>query len=620
VTLAISVGAAPVAHDPRALRGWSLYDRYCLACHGASGDGKGPAAPYASGDPRAFSEGAYEWRSTPVGQPPTDDDLRQTIRFGAAGTSMPGFEQTLSAAEIDQLIEIVRALSPAARPGKPIVLAAPPPRDAARGAELWKEKGCAACHGETGRGDGPSAKSMAEPPYDLTAFPLRRPRATDNADARRRAAALSIATGLAGTPMPGYAGAVSDPELWALADHVVALGGNVKPRDRSVLDEAKIVADRTSPILTGTWPGTDPAEAKVFGAPLRPQGTPPASLAPAQTSLSSQQCARCHAKQAREWQPSVHAKSAAWGLGARELDHATEDGACNRCHTPLAEQSDGPLRAEGVTCASCHVRDWVRHGPPNVSPLFRGSAASPSLLPSASYPLVTLSLYERADFCMPCHQLPPRTAVAGKPLLDTYREWLEGPYMARGVQCQHCHMPNREHTWLGVHDPETFRQGVRLDASAHRSGDSVSVVATLANVGAGHYLPTTPTPAFWLRIELLDRAGHPIAGARDELRIGRDIEYDSGWHEKSDTRIPPGESRTMARAWRAGRTAEAAAARITVEVHPDAYYEGLYAERLASKGLPAATRTAYEAALARAKAARYVAEQREVPIALSSKQ
>jgi mono/diheme cytochrome c family protein len=608
VTLAISVGAAPVARDPRALHGWSLYDRYCLACHGANGDGRGPAAPYTSGAPRAFSEGAYAWRSTPVGQPPTDDDLRMTLRFGAAGTSMPGFEQTLSAAELDQLVEVVRALSPPAKPGRPVVLAAPPPRDAARGAELWHEKGCASCHGETGRGDGPSAASMAKPPYDLTAFPLRRPRATDDAEGRRRAAALDIATGLAGTPMPGYAGAISDADVWALADHVVALGANAKPRDRSILDDARIVADRTSPILTGTWPGTDPTEARVFGAPLRAQGTPPTSLAPAQASLSAQQCARCHAKQAREWQPSVHANAAAWGLGARELDHATEDGACNRCHAPLAEQSDGPLRAEGVTCAGCHVRDWVRHGPPNVSP---------SLLPSPSYPLVTLSLYERADFCMTCHQLPPRTAVAGKPLLDTYREWLESPYMARGVQCQHCHMPDREHTWLGVHDRDTFRQAARLDASAHRSGDSISVVATLANVGAGHFLPTTPTPAVWLRVELLDRAGRPITGARDELRIGRDIAYDGGWREKSDTRIPPGASRTMARAWRAGRTAQAATARITVEVHPDAYYEGLYAERLASRSLPAATRSAYEAALARATAARYVAEQRDIPISAS---
>jgi hypothetical protein len=313
----------------------------------------------------------------------------------------------------------------------------------------------------------------------------------------------------------------------------------------------------------------------------------------------------------------VHAAASVWGLPARELDHAAGgEGACDRCHTPLAEQQpgiasfDAELRAEGVTCAGCHVRDWERRGPPR---------RAPSLLPSAGYPIVELAIYERSDFCMACHQLPPRGAVNGKPLLNTYKEWLESPYMARGVQCQHCHMPNREHTWLGVHDPATFRQGIRLSARSHRGEDgAVTVVATVTNIGAGHYLPTTPTPAVWLRVELVDDRGAPIAGARAEHRIGRDIEATaSGWKEHADTRIPPGERRTLSRAWSGGRTREARTARITVEVAPDDFYERLYERRLRA-ALPAATREAYAAALARARAAHYIAEQTDVPIALSS--
>ena len=57
----------------------------------------------------------------------------------------------------------------------------------------------------------------------------------------------------------------------------------------------------------------------------------------------------------------------------------------------------------------------------------------------------------------------------------------------------------------------------------------------------------------------------------------------------------------------------------TVEVHPAAYYEGLYSERLAAK-LPAATRAAYETALSRARSSHYVAEQFDVVIGLHSKQ
>src|SRR5262249_20238696 len=148
--------------------------------------------------------------------------------------------------------------------------------------------------------------------------------------------------------------------------------------------------------------------------------------------------------------------------------------------------------------AGCHVRSWIRRGPPDAGPV------SPAL---PGYPRITTALYERSDFCLPCHQLPPRDAVAGRPLLDTYREWLDGPYLPRGVQCQHCHMPGREHAMLGIHDPRTLRQGIELTAGAHRRGGAVTAVATIKNIGAGHYLPTTATPALWLSITLVDARG-----------------------------------------------------------------------------------------------------------------
>ena len=179
---------------------------------------------------------------------------------------------------------------------------------------------------------------------------------------------------------------------------------------------------------------------------------------------------------------------------------------------PRSPEQAAANPSQGITCAGCHVRGWTRGGPPNVAA---------SLLPQPGYPLVTASLYERSDFCLPCHQLPPRLAIAGKPLLDTYREWLESPYMKRGMQCQHCHMPNREHAVLGIHDPQTFRQGIELTARAHRAEGAVTVLATLRNIGAGHDLPTTASPRVILRIELFDARGHAIEGARAELRIGR---------------------------------------------------------------------------------------------------
>ena len=593
------------APTPRTLPGWSLYDRYCFACHG-DGDGRGPAAPYTWGRPRSFLAAEYKWRSTPIGEPPTDADLRATIRFGAPGTSMHAF--SLAPAEVDELVTVVKAFAPARFVSRttPVVLGAPPTGTTESGAALWTGLGCASCHGETGRGDGPAAtRSNTNTPYDLTRYPVRRPRAADTPPARREAIAWSIATGIGGTAMPGYAGTATDAQIWALADHVLALGARGgaydRDRDRSALDLEAIERDRTARIVAGTWPGTGP-DSVVFGQPLAPQGAPPPTLAPAQASLSARQCGRCHAKQVGEWTGSLHSLAAGPGL-LGQIDHALSEGdaaSCRRCHAPLAEQAtDLALRSEGVQCAGCHVRQWTRHGPAN---------PSPSLLPIAGYPRVELALYERGDMCMTCHQLPPRGAVNGKPLLNTYKEWLEGPYMKRGVQCQHCHMPNREHTFKGIHDRETFRQGIELLARATRTADTTTVLAELTNVGAGHYLPTTPTPAVHVTLELLDASGARIAAS--EYTIKRAIHYDGAWHETSDTRIPPGETRSIARAWRAPAATHA---RVTIEVRPDAFYETIYTQRLRGK-ITAAQTALYRQALATAIGRRYVAETRTLNI------
>jgi len=591
--------------SPEALHGWSTYERYCLACHGAAGDGSGPAAPFVWPRPRAFTRGDYKWRSTPAGQPPLRDDMRSSIELGAPGTAMPGFAGILSDAQIDDVIDVLRAFAPTAFDAtpQPIVLGEPPPPDPARGAQLFQQK-CAACHGPLADGHGGSSFALRAPPYDLRTL-LHRPRGA-GPDAYPRAAAQSIATGLAGTEMPTFFGTLPEADLWALADHITAIGGH-PPSD--AIAERGIDADRKAPLAAATWPGSGD-DAIVFGAAIAPQGPPPVQLAPAEASLRARQCARCHAKQYREWETSVHRTAASPGLLAQtEYGMAPASRAsCLRCHAPLAEQrDDAMLRSDSLSCAGCHVRQWTRRGPPRIAS---------SLLPVDSYPLVTTELYERGDFCLPCHQLPPRDAVNGRPLLDTYREWLTGPYMRRGIQCQHCHMPNREHAFLGVHDPHTFKQGIQLVASAHRSADAVTAVAVLTNIGAGHMLPTTPTPAAWLGIQLLDARGQPIAGAIATQRIGRDVYFDGTWHERADTRIRPGESLTFARAWRGGRTADAASARVWVEVHPDDYYERFYADWLAGTLAPA-QRALYEQALARARSTHYTAEDRTVPVAPS---
>jgi mono/diheme cytochrome c family protein len=604
--VALAVVAA-LAAPARADRGHELYARLCLACHGATGDGRGPAASWLDVAPRDFTKATFKWRSTEVGAAPLDEDLAATVRHGVHGRDamiMPAFP--LEDADLAAVVAVVKGFGAPAKAAKARAIPARLDGDAARGAQLWKDSGCASCHGADGRGN-PAAAAA----YDLTTHPLRRPHAVGD---ERRALFASIATGLAGTAMPGYGSTLSDGELADLVAFVETFRWKGAGAWPGPIAAAAIARDEEQKVAIGRWPGdANDLEANVFGKAIAPQGEPPPDLSPAQASLSSRRCGRCHAKQHREWSGTIHNQAMSAGMRAQlsRMKKPSAIASCLRCHAPLAEQAwdapDAELRNEAITCASCHVRGWVRHGP---------LAIHTPLDPLPSYPTQPLDLYGRSDLCLGCHQLPARHAVNGKPLLDTYREWLLGPYMPRGVQCQHCHMPAREHTWLGIHDPETFRQGIKVEAIAGRSASgAVSVRARLWNVGAGHMLPTTPTPAAWLEIDLVDARGDVIKGAHAEQRIGRKIRPSGGdFVEDEDTRVPPGGSIEVAGAWKSGRVAEATHARITVRVHPDDYYEALYRRRLAAL-LPGATRTLYEEALARGVANRYVAETLLVPIA-----
>jgi mono/diheme cytochrome c family protein len=101
--------AGPVSSD-RAGTQVGLYREHCAHCHGISGDGAGPTAGYLSPYPRDFRLGKFKYKSTKLGKPPTDDDLRRLIRNGIPGTAMPSF-RTLHEDELDALIDYVKYLT-----------------------------------------------------------------------------------------------------------------------------------------------------------------------------------------------------------------------------------------------------------------------------------------------------------------------------------------------------------------------------------------------------------------------------------------------------------------------------------------------------------------------------
>lgn len=230
VVLCVPGPAAPVADDtppPVLLRGGQVYAANCAMCHGGHGDGNGMAAHMFRVQPRDFRRGLFKFRSTPSGSLPTDADLVRTVTEGLRWTAMVG-RADLSEADRRAVIEYVKTFSPrfgAERPAPPVGVPPPPVKSADlvdRGRRLYREAECARCHGERGRGDGPAAQGMKDDwgrptrPTDLTWRPLKRGFARDGIY-------LSIATGLAGTPMPSYGDSLDGQEIWALVDFLESL-------------------------------------------------------------------------------------------------------------------------------------------------------------------------------------------------------------------------------------------------------------------------------------------------------------------------------------------------------------------------------------------------------------
>ena len=210
--------------------GKTLYAEYCTHCHGEHGDGQGVMADLLDPRPRDFRRGIYKIRRTPQGELPTDEDLLRIIGNGMPGSSMPGWSGVLSDAEIWQLVDYIETFSEdfADYPAEQQFLIEGIPEatqeSVARGAEVYVKAECAKCHGESGRGNGPSASEQQDEwenkiwPADLTQPGALRGGGTA-ADIYR-----TLTTGGNGTPMPSFSDAWTHEDLGHLANYVVSIG------------------------------------------------------------------------------------------------------------------------------------------------------------------------------------------------------------------------------------------------------------------------------------------------------------------------------------------------------------------------------------------------------------
>ena len=91
-------------------RGADVYGRYCVQCHGNTGDGNGIAAVYMAPKPRDYRLGMFKFTSTTYGSKPLRDDLIRTVRRGVRGTSMPSFS-LLPPGDLDAVVHYVLTLT-----------------------------------------------------------------------------------------------------------------------------------------------------------------------------------------------------------------------------------------------------------------------------------------------------------------------------------------------------------------------------------------------------------------------------------------------------------------------------------------------------------------------------
>lgn len=348
----------------------------------------------------------------------------------------------------------------------------------------------------------------------------------------------------------------------------------------------------TSEFLARHWPDALPA-----------QGEPPAGFSALEASLDPGACGQCHERQFEDWKSSLHSEAIGpgilWqfhGMGPKEAN------SCMRCHAPLAEQKallaierrweTAPrtpppdyvppnLHRQGLVCAACHVRRHARIGPPPRGELRR---ASDSALPHGGF--AADAGFEDSRFCAVCHQLSEGKRLNGKPLVNTFEEWRASAVAGEGRSCQSCHMPDRRHLWRGIHDADMVRQALRVSLQvAARAGHVISVQAELANVGAGHHLPTYLVPEIVATLQLVDERGRVrkeiarrVIGRRANLELTQEI---------YDTRIAFGERLTFGGEFPLPR-AKGWTVELRVFVHPAKHYERLFESVLARDERPPA--------------------------------
>ncbi|MBI3621553.1 MAG: hypothetical protein HY208_05125 [Nitrospirae bacterium] len=327
------------------------------------------------------------------------------------------------------------------------------------------------------------------------------------------------------------------------------------------------------------------------------------------TSLRAESCGQCHQAIYEEWKTSIHAHAFVDPLFQAYWRKDRQIWICLNCHAPLENQQpllikglvndnaerpitepnpryDAEYQLEGITCATCHVRDGVVLGPFD-------DAVAP-------HPTRYDPRFRTTEICYTCHQVKSGALqfYNGGPCA-TFFEFEGGPYAKRGYVCQNCHMPEierpiavggpvrqgRQHLWRGGHSPEMIQRALEAQlvppATEVRAGGEARFLLQITNAGAGHSIPTgDPDRSFQVELELKDANGTVIR--RQSHTISRWIIWRPVILEVFQNRIPPLQSRAYYLTYRMPDAARAAGMTVHAKVTYHILTEKAY-DRLKSK-------------------------------------
>ncbi len=205
-----------------------IYRRKCASCHGTKGKGNGMVSRYVFPKPSDLSLGVFKISSTPSGSLPTDQDLFDTLTRGMPGTTMPSWAN-LSEKQRWDLVAYLKTFSDRFRteePDEPISIGEPKlpySESVNNGRRVYIDAKCWDCHGDYGKGHGPSSDKLTDDwgypivPADLTISHNWR------GGNRPQDVFRSISVGIGGTPMPSYRDALTEDEIWDLANYLLSV-------------------------------------------------------------------------------------------------------------------------------------------------------------------------------------------------------------------------------------------------------------------------------------------------------------------------------------------------------------------------------------------------------------